>query len=282
MEFVARHLTPARLFTICSILALAWGYSTPLQEFITPERGFGYYLGIIGGSMMLLVIVYPARKRIQSLAFLGSVPFWFRAHIVLGIVGPILVLFHSNFTLGAVNSNVALYCMLLVSGSGIVGRYFYSRVYDNLLGRQATVGEVQAVAEQLRNQAGTVAILPDLLAAIEREEKWLLEPAHGAFSRLFHPFTIGFRATLARRHLEKFIATSIARAARDSRPIAWQAQRLSHAAYRYACRRLDAQRRVAEYKLYAGLFSYWHVLHVPLFIMLLIASTVHIVSVHVY
>jgi hypothetical protein len=232
--------------------------------------------------MMLLVVVYPARKRLQSLAFLGSVPFWFRAHMLLGVVGPILVLFHSNFTLGAVNSNVALYCMLLVSGSGIIGRYFYSRVYDNLLGRQATVGEVQAVADQLRKQTSTVAILPDLLAAIEREEQWLLEPAHGALSRVFHPFTIGFRAALARRHLERFIAAAVGRAARDSRPIAWQAQRLSFAAYSYACRRLDAQRRVAEYQLYAGLFSYWHVLHVPLFIMLLIAGTVHIVAVHVY
>jgi hypothetical protein len=282
MEFIARHLTPVRLIALVCVLVLLAGYEAPLPEFITPERGLGYWLGIIGGSMMLLVVVYPLRKRVQALGFLGSVPFWFRLHMLLGIFGPILVLFHSNFSLGATNSNVAMYCMLLVSGSGIVGRYFYSRVYDNLLGRQATVEEVQGVADQLRKQQGTVSVLPDLLTAIEREEQWLLRPAHSVIGRLFHPFTVGLRAALARAHLRRFIASAVARAARESRPIAWQAQRLNQAAYGYACKRLDAQRRVVEYRIYAGLFSYWHVLHVPLYIMLLIAGTVHIVSVHVY
>jgi hypothetical protein len=279
---LARYISPVRVFTLACALVLLWGYHAPLNQFITPQRGLGYALGIIGGSMMLLVVIYPARKRLQALGFIGSVPAWFRAHMLLGVIGPILVLFHSNFSLGATNSNVALYCMLLVSGSGIVGRYFYSRVYDRLLGRQATVGEVQAVANQLRSQGSVVAILPDVLSAIEREEQWLLAPAHGPFTRLFHPFTIGVRAAMARAHLRKFIMQSVASAASRSHPIAMQAERLTQTAYGYACRRLDGQRRLAEYKLYAGLFSYWHVLHVPLFILLIIAATVHIVSANIY
>ena len=50
----------------------------------------------------------------------------------------------------------------------------------------------------------------------------------------------------------------------------------------YADRRLDAGRRVAEYRLYARLFSLWHVLHIPLFFMLLIAGIVHVIAVNVY
>jgi hypothetical protein len=172
--------------------------------------------------------------------------------------------------------------MLLVSGSGIVGRYIYSRVYDQMLGRQATVGEVTGIADRLRTQTSTVEILPDLLAAIESEEKKLLAPAHGAISGLLHPFTIGIRAAMARAHLRKFIARAVAISAQQSRPVAAQAERLAQAAYSYACRRLDGQRRVAEYRLYARLFSLWHILHVPLFIMLIIAGTVHVVAVHIY
>ena len=151
-----------------------------------------------------------------------------------------------------------------------------------MLGRQATVGEVQGIADRLRTQTSTVEVLPDLLAAIEKEEKWLLEPAHGAISSLVHPFTIGIRAAASRAHLRRFIAHAVAITARQSRPIAAQAERLAQAAFAYGCRRLDAQRRVAEYRLYAKLFSFWHLLHVPMFIMLIIASTVHIISVHVY
>jgi hypothetical protein len=282
MAFLARHLSPIRIFTLACASVLVWGYYTPLKELITPERGFGYMLGIIGGSMMLLVVMYPARKRIESLRFVGTIPFWFEAHMVLGIVGPILVLFHSRFSLGATNSNVALYCMLLVSGSGIVGRYFYSRVYDRMLGRQATVSEVQGIADRLRTQTSTVEVLPDLMAAIEREEKWLLEPAHGTISHFIHPFVVGVRAAISRAHLRRFISRAVAITARQSRPLAANAERLAQAAFAYGCRRLDAQRRVAEYRLYARLFSYWHILHVPMFIMLIIAGTVHIISVHVY
>jgi hypothetical protein len=282
MSFVWRQLTPARLFTVICTLTLLWGYHTPLNELITPERGLGYALGIIGGSMMLLVVIYPARKRIQSLAFIGSVPFWFRTHVVLGVVGPILVLFHSKFSLGATNSNVALYCMLLVSGSGIVGRYFYSRIYDQFLGRQATAEEVRSVADVLRSQGTTVTVLPHVLEEIEREEQALLAPARGALGRLVHPVIISIRAAASRRHLRRLIHARVAEASRTSRPIAAHAARLEAATFAYAGRRLDAQRRVAEYRLYAGLFSHWHILHVPLFILLIIAALVHIVSVNVY
>lgn len=282
MTWLARFLSPVRLYAAACVAVLAWGYHTPLRTFMTPERGLGYTLGIVGGSMMLLVVIYPARKRLQSLNFVGSVPFWFEMHMLLGTLGPILVLFHCNFSLGATNSNVALYCMLLVSGSGIIGRYFYGRVYDQLNGRQATLVELQGVADLLHKQTSTVAVLPDLLSAIEKEEAWLLAPAHNALGRFVHPFTIGMRSVLARRHLRRFIRRAVIVAASQSPAIAAQAQRLSQTATRYASRRLDAQRRVAEYRMYAGLFSYWHVLHVPLFIMLLIAGTVHIVSVNLY
>jgi len=44
----------------------------------------------------------------------------------------------------------------------------------------------------------------------------------------------------------------------------------------------DAVRRVAELATYERLFSLWHLLHLPLFFMLLVAGVVHIVAVHVY
>jgi hypothetical protein len=87
----------------------------------------GYALGIAGGSAMLLLLLYPARKRVPRLAFLGSTRRWFQIHMVLGIAGPLLVLFHSNFTLGATNSNVALFCHARRSGQRVFGRYFYAQ-----------------------------------------------------------------------------------------------------------------------------------------------------------
>ena len=46
--------------------------------------------------------------------------------------------------------------------------------------------------------------------------------------------------------------------------------------------RLAATRRVVEFAAFERLFSLWHALHLPLFLMLLVAGVVHVVAVHVY
>jgi hypothetical protein len=273
---------PARIVAMLCIVAILWGYNADLERFITPQRGLGYALGIVGGSLMLIILVYPTRKRLHALAALGGVPLWFNLHKLLGIVGPLIILFHANFHLGATNSNVALVCMLVVSGSGIVGRYIYSRIYDEFLGRKSTLTELQQRAQQLHENGTEVRVIPDLLLAVDREEKLLLSPPGGPFGRMLHPFVVGFRAVLARRRLRRLIDDSIERAARDSAVIRQNSQRLAATTFNYACRRMDAQRRVVEFQLYKGLFSGWHLLHVPLFIMMFLAAIVHIVAVHIY
>jgi hypothetical protein len=118
--------------------------------------------------------------------------------------------------------------------------------------------------------------------AIEREERHLLEPAHGPVRRLFHVFTVGVRGMFARWRLHRLIERAVVQAARQSPTLAAHAGRLAATARRYADRRLDAGRRVAEFRVYTRLFSLWHVLHVPLFVMLLIAGVVHVISVQIY
>ena len=260
-----------------------WGMNAHLERYIAPERGVGYWLGITGGSMMLLLLVYSARKRAHWLRWLGGIPAWFQFHMVLGVVGPLLVLFHANFRLGATNSNVALFSMLLVAGSGVIGRYIYTRLHAHLDGKQDSLEELQAVAARIRSQTTSLAFLPGVLDAIDREEHRLANPTEGRIGRSLHVFTAGARAALARWRLHRLIDRALGRAIADQSPsVSGHAQRIGAAVRAYADRRLDARRRVAEYRLYARLFSYWHVLHIPLFFMLLIAGIAHVIAVNVY
>ena len=279
---IARMLTPVRVFGFAVVVALVWGYNAHLERYMTPTRGLGYALGIIGGSLMLVLLIYPARKRAQWLHVVGGVPLWYRIHMTLGIVGPLLVLFHSNFSLGATNSNVALFCMLAVSGSGLVGRYIYSRVYGDWHEHRATLEELKAAAELLRKQSDTIALLPGYLQAIEHEEQRLFRPAKTPVGALVQPATMALRAVLARWRLNNQIRVMVLEAARQSPVLAAHGQRLAANATSYATRRLDAVRRVREHDYYVRLFSLWHVAHVPFFIMLLVAGIVHVISVTVY
>lgn len=276
-----RWPSAAQLALVATAALLAWGLRFPTEQYLTPRSGLGYALGIAGGSAMLLLLVYPLRKRLRFLAFLGTTKRWFQAHMALGILGPLLILFHSNFSLGATNSNVALVCMLVVSGSGLFGRYFYAHIHHGLHGRRTNLAELKLYAEKLRWVSTSVDFLPGLVERIDAEEAAMVERCARAWL-LARPLFGAALATAARRRLRRFVRQSL-RATRgaDAEATARQ-RRLGDTATRYIDDRLGAVRRVVEFDAFERLFSLWHALHLPLFLMLLVAGVVHVAAVHLY
>ena len=271
------------IWTLVVAGVIFWGMHAHVERYITPQRGVGYWLGIIGGSLMILLLLYSARKRYRWLRWMGSIPAWFEFHMVLGVVGPILILFHANFSLGATNSNVALFSMLLVAASGVIGRYIYTRLHARLEGHEDTLEQLKTVGERLRLQTTSIAFLPGLLDGIDRVERRLILPPKGSIARFLHLSTGAVRMSVARWIVRREVREAVFKARRnESLIVARHATRLGEVARQYAYRRLDAGRRMTEYKLYARLFSFWHVLHIPLFFMLLIAGIVHVVAINVY
>jgi hypothetical protein len=271
------------IWTCIVTLLLVGGAHAHLERYITPLRGTGYWLGIAGGSMMLLLLLYSARKRYTWLRWMGGIPAWFEFHMVMGVLGPVLVLFHANFQLGATNSNVALVCMLLVSGSGVIGRYIYTRLHAHMDGTEDTLEQLRAVGERLRTQQSSMAMLPGLVAAIDDIERRLIQPPRNPLLRLPHLVVGPLRTLLAKLLVRRAISQSMARVdARKAALMARHAARLTFVTRRYAYRRFEAGRRLAEFQLHERLFSWWHVLHIPLFFMLLIAGIVHVIAVNIY
>jgi hypothetical protein len=261
------------LFTVAVVV----GPWTPARDYINPESGIGYWLGIVGGSLMLLLLIYPLRKRQKGIQSVGSVKAWFRAHMMLGIVGPGLVLYHCNFSLGATNSNVALFCMVFVAGSGLVGRYLYARIHNGLYGQRAKLAELHVEADQLRDSAGLTRLLPELIAVLDASEKRITRGK--GLSRAFRAMFVEWTE---RRRLSNYVSRALRNASARRSVIADHADNLRSAALRYGAHRLSAARRVAEFEACERMFSLWHVMHIPLFILMLIAAVVHVIAVHVY
>lgn len=274
-------ISPMVLFaTTCLVVALV-GMRAHVERFITPEKGLGYLLGIVGGSAMLLLLLYPARKRLQWLGPIGGVKAWFQIHMVLGIVGPLLVLFHATFRTGATNSNVALFCMLVVSASGLVGRYFYARVHLEFYGSQASLADLRGRIERMQQVSAAIAFAPDLASRLQQAEQWMLRST-GSMPGPLQLIAVAVRAFVARRRMAQYIRRAARAAMLQPGPGQQQLQRGIQAARELSFRHIDAARRVAELSSYEKLFSLWHLLHLPLFFMLLIAGIVHVISVHVY
>jgi hypothetical protein len=265
------------------VVALIAGWFLPTQRYLSPTQGLGYWLGIIGGSLMLLLLVYSARKHFTWLSWLGPTPSWFRFHMVLGILGPLCILYHANFATGAANSNVALFAMLTVAGSGFIGRYLYSHVHNGLYGHKLELTDLQEGAARLREVSGSVGFLPELVARLEAAEKRVLASGpHLSTLGVFKPVVVGASALIARWRLHFYIRHALIASARRSPVIKAEAKRLERAAHAYIDRRLTTTKRVAEFEGYERLFSLWHALHIPLIFMLIIAAVVHVIAVNVY
>src|SRR5262245_13252078 len=160
---------PSLTFAAIVTAALFYGWQLRDEGHLTPESGVGYWLGIGGASAMLLLLGYPLRKRLPTLKALGSVTSWFRLHMMLGVIGPALILLHANFKLGSLNSNVALLAMLTVASSGLVGRYLYGRIHQGLYGRRAHIAELQGEVAALKDAIeGELSLPADFLAALDQ------------------------------------------------------------------------------------------------------------------
>lgn len=230
----------------------------------------GYALGIAGGVAMLLLFAYPLRKRVRALQQLGSARPWFVVHMVLGIAGPLLILLHSGFRIGSLNAGVALWSMLIVAGSGVVGRFLYLLTHRGLAGEREDLG-------RLLQGLG--------LAESRGDSVWSDSPA---LSAPLHRFVAEARELAARPghdlagHVAAFVALPLRRqlALRAARR-AWRegdhSQDLALIADAYA-----GALRLAQFGRATRLFELWHVLHIPFVYLMVICAVVHIVAVHVY
>ena len=271
-----------RAYALIAVFLVA-GWLVRDLGLITPKYGTGYWLGIIGGSLMLSLLLYPLRKKIRFLHNLGSTRRWFRMHMILGLLGPMLVLYHCNFQLGSFNSRVALYCMLLVAISGIFGRHFYAAIHRGLYGRKLTLAELQKdLADSAEKSQGLATLMPQLVAKLDRlcielqgDELTNSLGIRRSLGWLFkHPFIRLSLLWTARRELRL--------AAVRSEVVARDQKRLRRTTSRFVCGYMELMTRVARFTVYERLFAIWHVLHLPIFFVMVLSALVHVLAVHMY
>lgn len=252
-------------------------------QLINPEAGVGYWLGIIGGSAMLALLLYPVRKRIRWLHRLGATRHWFKMHMVLGLVGPLLILYHCNFTLGSFNSQVAMFCMLFVAGSGIVGRHFYAAIHRGLYGRRTSLRELQGeLANSVEQSHGLAKLMPTLVARLDELSAELQGDSVRRSIGMGRSLRWTFTHVIERWSLLRTARKDLRAAAVTNPVVAKNYQRLYRSARRYVRDYTTLSGRIAQFSFYERLFGLWHVLHLPIFFMMILSALVHVLAVHMY
>ncbi len=265
-----------------AVLALA-AWLVAGGRYYTPGSELGYNLGLAGGILLTMLLLYPLRKHVRFMDRLGGMRHWFRVHMVIGVLAPTLILFHSTFHLGSLNATVALSCMLLVAGSGIVGRFIYRKIHHGLYGRAATLQEIQS---RLGISDGEVKsrfhFAPEMTQHLLAFESQVLGEDRNGWQRLWRFVTVGVRARLAARRAERELelATRVY-GLRRGWDDAKRRRRLGQGRATIRAH-LAAVVDVARFRAYERLFSAWHILHVPFVILMVVSGIVHVIAVHMY
>lgn len=243
-----------------------------------PGSNLTYGLGVVGGSMLLVLLLYPLRKRLPLLQRLGPLKHWFRLHMLCGIGGPTLIVLHSGFHVGSLNALIALTCMILVATSGLIGRFIYRRIHHGLYGRRATQREAEeALARDLAALGSQVRDVPAVKLEMERFGDVAACHPRRPVARAIHFVALGSHRRTTRRRIRRAIVASAAGKAHD----AGARVRLDRLVAT-ADKTLLALQRTAQFAAYERLFALWHVLHVPFVYLLGISAVVHVVAVHAY
>lgn len=243
-------------------------------DLYTSGSTLGYTLGVIGGSMMLALLTYPVRKRLPFLKDAGPLRHWFRAHMALGILGPVFILFHSTLHVGSLNAAVALGCMLLVAGSGGVGRFIYRQIHHGLYGARATVEDLQTTLDkQMTALEPTFQRVTEVRAAVSEFVERSHAVAPRLLTRMLHFFLLYAHRPLARHRIRRALGPQ------PDHPI----QRAQLASLATTIDELlIAAHRHSQFSTYERLFALWHVAHLPFVYMLAASAIVHVVAVHMY
>jgi hypothetical protein len=248
-----------------------------------PGSEMGYNLGLAGGIMMLVLFLYPLRKHFRFMHGLGPARYWFALHMAMGILGPLFILAHSRFQVGSVNAGVALGSMCLVAGSGIVGRFIYTKIHHGLYGRRASLEEMRAQAGlNSREVQSRLFFAPKVEAALSRFEAVALtahaNPLAGAWAFVMLWLRAWHAYLYCTRELQRLYKAHASKRDWDQAKYRRRLKAANHLVRTY----LRSTREVAHFNTYERLFSLWHVLHVPLVYMLILSAIAHVVAVHMY
>jgi thioredoxin reductase/NAD-dependent dihydropyrimidine dehydrogenase PreA subunit len=239
------------------LLPKAARVKAPDHAFLKSSGLWGHGVGIAATLFMMSNFLYAARKRFNWLKGVASIKSWLTWHMFVGFMSPLVILFHSAFQSNNLIASSTYLSLLIVVGTGVVGRYIYGLVPGGG-GKQAPEQAVlRAQLERQRQQAAA-----EHLAVRDLIDRAGSPPSEGG-SLLLQLLLMPFSRLRLRLQL---------RGARRHFP-----DNLEYLDFRHTMTELLRLRlQVGFYRSLKRLLSVWRVFHVALALLLVLVMTAHI------
>jgi hypothetical protein len=233
----------------------------PLHAWLKPSGYVGQSAGILALLLFVFMYLYPLRKRFRALAFTGALNRWLDVHIVVGLALPVLGAIHAGWRFQGL-IGLGYVSMLLVSLSGFVGRYLYTRIPRSVSGLELDIAEIEQQREEALQQISRVTGMD------AAEVRGALAPS------VAEAGPTGLASTLV-----AMVSNDLAgwRAIRRLRR-EWRSPTLKQAV-KLARREIALEQQVRMLEATRRLFRFWHIVHRPFSITAFIAVAIHVVVV---
>jgi len=247
-------------------LALGERLRADLHPWLKPSGWIGQSVGILAFALFLFLWLYPIRKRVAILSFLGPVPRWLDAHIVAGVIMPLAGAIHAGFRFTGL-IGIGYFSMVVVAISGVIGRYLYLRIPRSRagleLGREQVSADRRKIVAELVEATGLDPVhLRELLRPVA-----VAHPESGILATLGRLFRDDFERRRAVRRLVRELRT---------RPGPSVDASALHRATSLARREMALGQQIRVLDATNRVFRLWHAFHLPFAITAFFAVAVHV------
>ncbi len=235
----------------------------PDHNMLKPSGILGHGLGIMGSLFIIIgITTYMARKRFRSLSRLGLLKHWLEFHIFLCTLGPVLILFHTSFKFGGLVA-ISFWSMVAVFLSGIIGRYIYTQIPRSIEGRALSLNEVRGMKSDM------AGIIRNSYKLDEESYNSIMESVKNRVGIYYkNPIIVylknraddrrsfkSVKAVIRRNQLPKNDYKKLLALVKDD---------------------ITLNRRIERLDTMQNLFKYWHVVHMPFALVMLIIMIIHV------
>jgi hypothetical protein len=289
-EFTLRAIL--KRLVIVAVIALALGLVV-WNIFLRTEAGFehrgfyaatptGHALGILGSVLVVVSQAYSLRKRARWVRW-GKQRTWLTMHMALGLIGPLLIELHCwhDFWGVAGLTRLALWAVVI---SGILGAYLYTRIpatiADDARGTVSLAEERARLAQEMETYAQARDRIAERLDDVGILD--VLSTTRRRGVRLGKARGRGWRSFV---QMLRFTRAHLADAAATRRELQQQhkaERRALDTLYKRMFARVDLERKTAMLLVIDELLAVWHAIHIPLVLLLLFTTALHLLAVFYY
>jgi len=277
-----RRLVPIVLASVLIAAAIVPGivgwqyYSMPKEKALRLSKDkkafrsggdIGFQYGLLGVFFMGLNFLYLLRKRLRRAGkWMGTLRMWLNFHVFFGLLGPILIVYHSAFTFHNLFAVISFFSLLIVVITGVIGRFAYTTIPRDIRGHERDKDSLQAEIEdtlqQFRERVGHDEQLSNYLQTVNNYDNLEGKSGPGLIITLFFA---NLRKISFRKNIVKTLQNEHQLELSEAKSLA-----------ELAVRRNDLTSWIAILEQLRKAFSVWRTLHRSLTYVMVLTAIVHV------